>query len=246
MIDRQVKVPLHYQMYLDLLQKIKRGEYECGDRIPSEPQLEKLYGVSRITVRRAVEMLAEEGIVQKNRGKKGTIVISAKHAYDAAKLTSFSDDVRLYGERPNSELVGFDEVIPSEKVASLLCSTEGEHVYRIERKRFRADAVVGVHRAYIRRLDGLTLFAEDFSSDTSLYVLLASRGVKPVSASEVLEVRTPAKDVLSMLDLPAGTAVFYKERTTYCSGHRPLEYVEMYYNPDFYRYRVELQLDVDA
>ena len=107
LIDRNIKVPLHYQMYLDLLKRIQSGALAPGDRLPPEPQLEKIYDVSRITVRRAVEMLAQEGLVEKHRGKRGTIISGSKHDYDIAKLTSFTDDAQLYGDRPSAELVGF-------------------------------------------------------------------------------------------------------------------------------------------
>lgn len=73
-IDKKIKVPLHYQIYLDLLKKIQSGLLRPGERIPSEPELERIYGVSRVTVRGAIEMLAQEGLVEKNRGKKGTVV----------------------------------------------------------------------------------------------------------------------------------------------------------------------------
>lgn len=242
MIDKNSKVPLHYQVYLSLLAKIHSGAFKRGDKIPTEPELEKMFGVSRVTVRRAVEMLAQEGVVEKYRGRRGTIVAATKHDYDMRILTSFTDDARLYGERPSSELVSFALVAPPERVADCLELEKGERAYRIERKRFRSDVVVGVHCAYIRRVLGLSLEAEEFSADASLYHLLRERGVIPATARETLEVRKPSSRILDILGLPDDTAVFYKERVTFALDGLPFEYVEMYYNPDYYRYRVELSL----
>lgn len=243
LIDRNIKVPLHYQMYLDLLKRIQSGKLAPGDKLPPESQLEKIYGVSRITVRRAVEMLAQEGLVEKHRGKRGTVVSGAKHDYDIAKLTSFTDDAELYGDRPSSELVGFAEVMPGDHVAEALQLDAGCRVYQIDRKRFRTGVVVGFHRAFIKRIGGLTLSADAFTPDASLYEMLEEQGVVPSTASEVLEVRTPAPEIMNVLGLPHGSAVFYKERVTRTAGGVPFEYVEMYYNPEYYRYKVELQLD---
>ena len=142
-IDKKIKVPLHYQIYLDLLKKIQNGLLKPGERIPSEPELERIYDVSRVTVRGAIEMLAREGLVEKNRGKKGTVVCKSKHAYDMKKLTSFTDDVSLYGERASSELLDFEEMVPGGRIAELLGLEEGETVFYIERKRCRQDVVVG-------------------------------------------------------------------------------------------------------
>lgn len=242
-IDRTIKVPLHYQMYLDLLRRIQSGALASGDKLPPEPQLEKIYGVSRITVRRAVEMLAQDGLVEKHRGKRGTIVSAAKHDYEIAKLTSFTHDTQLYGERPSAELVGFTEIEPNEHISQALRLDAGERVYLIERKRFRAHMVVGFHRAYIRRLGGLHLSADMFTPDASLYELLKERGVVPASASEVLEVREPGDDVMAILGMSPGASVFYKERVTRTASDEPFEFVEMFYNPEYYRYKVELVLD---
>lgn len=242
-IDKKIKVPLHYQIYLDLLKKIQGGDLKPGERLPSEPELERIYQVSRVTVRGGIEMLAQEGLVEKNRGKKGTVVCRPKHAYDIKKLTSFTDDVSLYGERAGSKLLDFSEVIPEEQIAGLLDLQEGEQVYYIQRKRYRQDVVVGLHNSYIKKIHGLTLEGREFGPDVSLYAVLKSKGIVPTTASEVLEVKMPGDHILDVLGLKAQTAVFYKERVTYSGDKIPFEYVQMFYNPDYYKYKVELRLD---
>lgn len=242
MVDKFSKVPLHYQVYLELLSKIQSGVFKHGEKIPTEPQLEELFGVSRVTIRRAVEMLAQEGVLEKHRGKKGTIVSNIKHDYDIRKLTSFSDDVRLYGEEPHSELIAFEEIPAPQYIAECLHINPSEMVYYIERKRFRSDEVVGIHQAYIRKLDNVCLEKSDFDAEASLYALLRNHGIVPERARENLEVRIPGDDILSILGLPDKTAVFYKDRITFTQEGMPFEYVEMYYNPSCYRYSVELTL----
>ena len=237
-IDKKIKVPLHYQIYLDLLKKIQSGLLRPGERIPSEPELERIYGVSRVTVRGAIEMLAQEGLVEKNRGKKGTVVCKAKHAYDMKKLTSFTDDVRLYGERASSRLLDFQELVPEKRIAQLLELEEGEPVFYIERKRYRQDVAVGLHKSYIKMVSGLKLREEEFGPDVSLYAILRANGIVPTTASEVLEVKTPSDRTLEVLGLKPQTAVFYKERVTYSGDKNPFEYVQMFYNPDYYQYKV--------
>ena len=73
-INKNIKVPLHYQIYLDILRKIQDGILIPGEKLPSEPELERIYDVSRVTIRSAIEMLSQEGLVKKNRGKQGTVV----------------------------------------------------------------------------------------------------------------------------------------------------------------------------
>nr|WP_296264909.1 GntR family transcriptional regulator [uncultured Merdimonas sp.] len=242
-IDKKIKVPLHYQIYLDILKKIQSGVLPPGEKLPSEKELEEIYGVSRITVRAAVEMLAQEGLVEKNRGKKGTVVCRSKHTYDMRKLTSFTDDTKLYGESASSELLDFRELVPRKKIAEALKLEEGEEVYYIERKRYRQDMAVGLHKAYIKKIPGLELRAEQFVPDVSLYALLRENNIVPTTAQELLEVKTPSERILNILRLSPKTAVFHKERVTYSGNREPFEYVEMFYNPDCYQYKVELRLD---
>lgn len=242
-IDKKIKVPLHYQIYLDILKKIQSGIWSPGEKIPSETELERIYGVSRVTVRGAIEMLAQEGLVEKNRGKKGTIVCRPKHTYDMEKLTSFTDDVHSYGESASSELLDFRELVPKNKVAEQLELAKEESVYYIERKRYRQGMVVGLHKTYIKKIPGITLRAEQFRPDVSLYALLKENSVIPTTAQEILEVKTPSERILNILGLPAKTAVFHKERVTYSGDKNPFEYVEMFYNPDYYQYKIELRMD---
>ena len=243
LIDKNTKVPLHYQIYLDILKKIQIGELKPGEKIPSETELERIYKVSRITVRSAVEMLAQDGMVEKNRGKRGTIVCQGKYLYDAEKLTSFTDDAKLYGEHAGSELLEFKEVVPKEQVAEKLELEHGQTVYYIERKRYRQNIVVGIQKAYIKKIAGLELKEEQFIPDVSLYALLRKFGIIPSTAQEILKVKIPSGRILNILKLPPYTAVFYKERITYVEGKKPFEYVEMFYNPSFYQYKIELSLN---
>ncbi|MDO5145445.1 MAG: GntR family transcriptional regulator [Eubacteriales bacterium] len=243
LIDRNIKVPLHYQIYLDILKRIQTGEFRPGEKLPSESELQKIYEVSRITVRSAVEMLAQEGIVKKHRGGKGTVVCHGKYLYDAGKLTSFTDDAKLYGEHAGSELIDFMELVPYSHVADQLGLRRGEKVYYIERKRYRQNIVVGIHKAYIKKINRLKLEREQFTPDASLYALLRENEIIPSTAQEIIKVKVPSERILRLLQMPSGKAVFCKERITYIEGKKPFEYVEMYYNPDYYQYKIELRLN---
>lgn len=241
-INKNIKVPLHYQIYLDILRKIQDGILIPGEKLPSEPELERIYDVSRVTIRSAIEMLSQEGLVKKNRGKQGTVVCEAKHSYDIKKLTSFTDDVHQYGENARSKLLSFKLMEPGHKISSLLHLEQGQQVYFIERIRYRQGDMVGLHRSYIKRENNLTLKEEDFTPDASLYAMLKKGGIQPTTATEILEVKIPDKQVADILQLEPKVAVFYKERVTYSEGRRPFEFVEMYYIAEYYQYKIELKL----
>ena len=241
-IDKQSKVPLHYQVYLDLLGKIQKGLFKPGSRLLAESELEQAYGVSRITIRAAVSMLEHEGLVEKHRGKKGTIICPFKPIYDIKKLSSFTDDVRLLGQSASSLLLDFRELLPSKHIEMALELERNETVFYLKRKRCREDVVVGVHKAYIKKIAPLdaALFEKP---NASLYQVLQGFGIVPSTAFEILEVKPAPEAIARHLGVEKDSAIFYKERLSYFADKQPFEYVEMFYNPRYYRYKVELVLD---
>ncbi len=239
-IDKNLKIPLHHQIYMDLLEKIQKGQYKTNDKIPAEPELQKMYGVSRITVRGAMQELEKEGYIKKYRGI-GTIVCEPKRKYDLQHLTSFSEDIKEYGEKSSSELLNFGLVKPSEKVAKALNITD-EEVYFIERKRLRGELIVGINKAYIKKVNSLVLEETEFKPETSLYALLKSKGIYLTNAIEFLEAQMPSGELCSSLNIKKNQPIFYRERTTFVDQD-PVEYVEMFYRADIYKYRVSLDLD---
>lgn len=241
-IDKTSKTPLHAQIYSDLLSKIERGIYQVNDKMPSEPELQEMYDVSRITIRSAMQELEQKGHVKKYRGI-GTIVCEPKQKLNLQQLTSFSADMGGLGGRPGAILLTFEEVIPDKKIASALQSAADETVYYIERKRLRENKIIGLHRAYIRKVDGLQLKKADFAEDTSLYELLKERGVHLKHAVELLEAQMPSSELCRTIDISRNQPVFYKERTTYDDKNVPVEYVEIFYRADFYQYKVSMNLN---
>lgn len=240
-VDNNSKIPFHHQIYLNILQQIKSGYYKVNDKLPSEPELQEFYKVSRITVRSAMQELEREGYIKKFRGI-GTIVCEPKMQYNLKHLTSFSEDNIEIGENPSSILLKFDVVIPSEKISTALNLASDEKVYYIERKRLRGDVIVGLHKTYIRQVKNLELKSGEFGPKISLYELLRNKGIVLKNAVEVLEARLPTADLCKILEIGKHQPVFYRERITYQDTNEPLEYVEMYYRADMYRYMVSLDV----
>lgn len=241
-VDKNLKMPLHYQIYMDLLDKIKSGQYKIKDKLPAEPELQRMYDVSRITVRSAIQELEKEGYVKKYRGT-GTIVCEPKRKYNLQHLSSFSDDIKEYGEKSSSILLNFDLIKPSRKIAAALNISEDEKVYLIERNRLKGDLIVGLNRAYIKQVNHLVLEKSEFTPESSLYALLERKGVHLTHAVELLEAQMPSNELCTILGIKKNLPIFYRERVTFMDQNDPVEYVEMFYRADFYQYKVTLNLD---
>ncbi len=241
-VDKDLKIPLHYQIYLALLEKIENGQYKVNDKLPSEPELQSLFNVSRITVRSAMQELEKNGYVKKFRGI-GTIVCEPKRKYNLQHLSSFSDDIKEYGEKSSSILLNFGLVLPSEKIANALNISKDQEVYYIERSRLRGDLIVGLNKAYIKKENNLILEESEFKPETSLYALLKKKGIYLKHAIELLEAQMPSTELCHTLNIKKNQPIFYRERITFMDQNNPLEYVEMFYRADVYQYKISLDLD---
>ncbi|KGM46306.1 GntR family transcriptional regulator [Neobacillus niacini] len=240
-IDKNSKVPLHYQIYEDIKGEIESKVLQAGDMLPSESDLQNLYDVSRITVRRAIQDLENDGFVKKSQGK-GTIVCANKQKYDLQRLTSFSEDVKKLGEISSSIIRDFKVIKADSKTAKSLGIAEGDDVYYLERSRLSGDKIVGLHKAYIKKSSDFSLDRTEFDETTSLYETLKSKGIKLKHANEILEAQIPDKEIQKSLGISDNIPIFFKERVTFNTAGLPIEFVKMYYRSDIYQYRVTLDV----
>ena len=103
-INRQSKLPLYQQLYEVLRGNIMRGEWKPGDLIPAESELIEQYGVSRITVRQVLDMLVQEGLIYRQRGR-GSFVAHPTVEQVLQRLVSFTDDMRQRGFAPSTRIL---------------------------------------------------------------------------------------------------------------------------------------------
>lgn len=229
-------IPLYQSIYRDLMEKIINGEYAEGDQLPSEPELQKLYGVSRITVRRAMEMLQTDGYVHKGSGL-GTIVQSTKHTLSLNKLTSFSQ-ANIH-HSTSSRLLRFQVLEADAEVRNQLKLFAGDTVSMHERLRMVEGEVLAFQRVYVpTRL--IALKQEDLAApDASLYQVFAKRHLVPTNADEVISA-VLAGELAADLNVKKEDPLIYVARTTYDAMNQVLEYAQIYYRADKYQYKIHL------
>src|SRR5215475_3958643 len=114
--------------------EIARGDLKVGDQLPTEDTLIGRFGVSRITVRRAIQNLVIRGLVEIRRGK-GTFVAAPKIMHELTELSGFVEDMHALGRKPTARVIGKETVTADATVASQLALTKGERVVRIRRVR---------------------------------------------------------------------------------------------------------------
>jgi GntR family transcriptional regulator len=218
-------------LYLQLQQLIRDaigGEVIVrGDAIPAERDLAVEYGVSRITVRKAIEGLVEEGLLTRRRGA-GTFV--------AGKLSSFTEDMIARGLVPSSSWVSrsVGTVSPEESMA--LALSPSAPVYRFQRLRFADEVPMALE---VSTIAGFCLPSID-AVDASLYAALTEAGHRPVRALQRLRAVPFGTDHARMLGVDPGSPGLLIERRGFLRDGRAVEFTRSYYRGDSYDFVAEL------
>jgi GntR family transcriptional regulator len=230
------RVPKYYRLKQELRQEI--GQLSPGMGIATERVLSERFGVSRTTVRQALQELAVEGLLQRFQGR-GTFVAPPKLT-QTLQLTSYTEDIAATGRRPASRLLDAAIVRPSADVAERLRLPKTASVQRLERLRLADDEPMAVEAVYLdaERFHGI---AAAMDGGTSLYkVLQETYGVSLVKAEETIETVLASPPEASLLDTGTGLPLLLLTRTSWDEQGRPVEYVRSLYRGDRYRFVANL------
>ncbi len=212
-------IPLYAQVKRALQVEIE-NQMKPGDTIPSEPALEKRFGVSRITVRRALDELVSEGMIVRQQGL-GTFVREKRIAQELPRLLSWSAQMRQMGLEPRSASCEIELVEPTKEQAALLDLSPGERVVRIRRLRYANDEPICIMTNYIPEALVPGLVNEGLVDD-SLYATLPKFGLKPVRAEDRVEARTASEWEANQLQMSKWAPLLQVTRLTRDAADNPL------------------------
>ena len=231
-------VPLHHQVYLDLISALEKGELKPGDRLPPERELAKRYGCSLITVRRALTELAREQRIERTRGR-GTFVLRPRLELDFGGNQSFTDEMQMRGLDPATRLVEARSEAAGESVAIALDLEIGSPTLYLERLRLAGGEPLLLEQVHLpaERFPGL--LASDLEHN-SLYDVMTERyGVRIVRAREAIEPVLLRAREAHLLDQASGRPALLIEGIAFAADGRPVEFARSYVRGDRTRYFVE-------
>ncbi|MEY5037466.1 MAG: hypothetical protein RL472_572 [Pseudomonadota bacterium] len=232
--------PRYEQLYRHLVAAIADGTLKPETQIPPERDLAELAQVSRVTVRKAVGQLVEDGQLEQRRGA-GTFVRAPRARMDNSQstLVSFSDYMRQRGKVPTSRILsaGLHAPTPAEQQA-LGLMTSGR-VARIERLR-SAD---GVPMALEYSSWPADILPDPEAVKGSLYDHIRALGHVPTHAVQRVSAANLKVSEAQLLHMEAGQAVLRIDRTGYLASGRPVEFTRGLYRSDIYDFIAELRLD---
>ena len=217
---------------LDLIQQLG-----VGTAIPSERQLSADLGVSRLTVRAALDDLAREGYLVRRRGS-GTYVQQPKISQELT-ITSFSEDMRRRGMVPGSRTLSMETILAGARLGRFLQVSPSEPILVIKRLRLTDGETMAIERLHLPEKLVHGLAAKDLAG--SFYELLLERyGITIASGTQAIEPTVTNEEESKALGVPLHSPAFLFERTSLDQHDRTVEFVHSVYRGDRYRIVTEL------
>ncbi|MGK5532223.1 GntR family transcriptional regulator [Streptomyces sp. URMC 129] len=235
-IDRTSPVPLYFQLSQQLEEAIEHGKLLPGTLLGNEIELAGRLGLSRPTVRQAIQALVDKGLLVRRRGV-GTQVVHS-HVRRPLELSSLYEDLEAAGQRPSTRVLDCSVVPAPAEVAAALGIPEGAEVHRIERLRLTHNDPIAHLRNFLppRTLEPT---AADLEA-TGLYRLMRASGTTLHSARQSIGARAATAEEAELLAEPKGAPLLSMQRTAFDDTGRAVEYGSHLYRAS--RYTFELQL----
>lgn len=227
-----------YEQLVDLLRERIENDMETGELLPSERKLAHHFGLSRTTVRFAMDRLEALGLITRIHGK-GTFV--AEHSLPATNLMgtySFTDQMRGMGRTPETRILEFEIVDAPHYVARHLKLHEDDKVFRMRRLRLADNIPMMVERTYVPLREFLTLTREKLEQ-RSLYDLIENEYGQTIrNAEEEFSASIACSDEARLLGISEGSAVLRLVRTTYSIKNLAVEFTRSVARADQFKYKI--------
>lgn len=235
-IDRASPVPLYFQLASRIEQAISDGTLKPGARLENEIALADRLGLSRPTVRRAIQELVGKGLLVRRRGL-GTQVVQ-RPLTRKVELTSLYDDLQQGSRNPTTVLLSRDVIRADERIADILSVPLDSPILHIRRLRSADEVPLAILENFLPA--EFVDISEDDLKARGLYQLLRARGTTMSVARQRIGARSATLDESKLLDIKARGPVLTMDRTAFSNNGRAIEYGHHCYRPDLYSFETTL------
>lgn len=223
--------PLYAQVYDILVDKLNKGEYRKNDTFPTEAEFQEMFGISRITARRALSELEKEGYVKRSRGVGTLVIRNSKKAY----ATIHTQVLGAATQRVKRNIISINKVAANKDISEIMKLPEGSVLTKMERVITKGNKPIQYNCFYFPPcIESIT--AEDL--EESIYLFLESKGLNSNHYTEKLSALVPTKQEMELLDIDEKTPIFSRCRIDYNKDNEAILYMEGSYLSNYYEYKV--------
>lgn len=241
-------MPLYLQLKEAIKRKVARGDFLPGDKIPSERDLCRIFRVSRITVRQAIEAAVAEGLLYRQHGK-GTYVAKPRIEQGLSRIVRFAETIRSQGLDPSTAVLGFDIVPADIQTAEVLRVDPGTGIVNLKLLGMGSGEPMVFYNSFLPYDLGMALGrkANEWASQGipfSTYDLHDRNGSRyPVKARQAIEAAVANELISGILKVPQGSAVLVITTVFYDKQGSPIEFRTANYRGDKYRFYILRELE---
>lgn len=241
-LDQNSPIPLHAQIEEFLRELITTEEYRNGDKfLPKEVSMSKKLGVSRNTIRQAINKLVNEGLIDRKKGV-GTKVVTKRISTRLDNWISFTKEMKNQGIEVVNYLVKLSLVIAEAEVYEALSTSRQKEIWKLEKIRGSKESKYLYSVSFFHPRVGIT---GDENFVTPLYELLEKEHDIIVSTSkEKLRAIKAGTKLASLLKITKGTPILKRERLVTDVGNKPVEYNIVYYHTDYFTYNIDIKREI--
>jgi GntR family transcriptional regulator len=236
----QMPLPKYHQIYLVLREQLDEGRFAEG--VPGELALMAQFGVARVTVRRALEQLAAEGLIARTPGRRTRPVVqgAANDARGAeANLRGLLENLVTMGLHTSVKVIGVSTITASAQVAEALQLNSGDAVQKAVRVRSTRAGPLSHITTYVPG-DIARRFGRRELTKKPILVLLEESGVKVGRAHQTISARLADNVLAQHLEVSVGSALLAVRRLIYDDADKPVLWLHGFYRPDRYAYEMQL------
>ncbi len=237
-LDPNSPLPLHHQLRETLRYELLNGDLvDANGKIPTEAEICKHYGVSRITVRNAIQSLVDEGLLTRERGR-GTFLRSNKVVSWIGQLMGFAEAIEKAGFKPGSEVIshGLTTTFPRRVKNNLRIDT----IWELKRLRFANEQAIAIEHNYHPPEIGLELAKQNLQSVLIYKFIEETLGIILSEGDQYISAVNAGEEEARILGVMPGQALLQIERVSYSLDQKPVEYLRAIYRPDYFQYSVKL------
>ncbi|CAM3306033.1 GntR family transcriptional regulator [Vagococcus fessus] len=220
-------LPVYMQIHDKIQEEIELGKWAVGDRLPSERELSLMFGVSRMTLRQAVQALADEGILERKVGS-GTYVAREKVQETMTGTTSFSEIMAAQGKKPSSKTVSYFVTKPSASEIEKLGLSEDSQVVRMERVRYADDLPICFEVTTIP-YDLVDQYSKKEITQSLYQTVTKNNNHKIGHAVQRVTAMLASEKISDYLEIKKGDPILRLKQISYLEEGRAFEYVRSQY-----------------
>ena len=234
-------IPLYHQLERLLRDRIHNGEFEPGAMLPTEERLCKDYGVSRITVRRALEALISQGLIVRRHGV-GSFVAERRTGVRSVRLVGSLDEFLATAGALETRFLSIGTVDPPPNAAESLRLADGDKAVRLELMSLLEHRAVGYLEIFFPTWVGSAITRQDVETgEPTIRMIERKNNLRIERAEQIIEADFAGEKAAEYLGLRPGDPVIRVTRIYHAADGRPVEAVYVRNHPERYRFSIEFQ-----